>query len=88
VVEAMANGLPIVAFNQGGPSEMIKDGVQGILLEENDAIAERVALLFSDKDLRGKMGEAGKKRAHDFSLEKHVRRMNDVFVSLSNEEKQ
>jgi glycosyltransferase involved in cell wall biosynthesis len=36
VAEAMAAGLPVIAFYKGGPSEMIKDGENGWLIEKAD----------------------------------------------------
>lgn len=32
ILEGMACGLPYVAMNEGGPAEMVKDGVTGILV--------------------------------------------------------
>tara|TARA_B100001109_G_scaffold22894_1_gene16522 strand:+ start:628 stop:1737 length:1110 start_codon:yes stop_codon:yes gene_type:complete len=36
IVEAMACGVPVIAYNLGGPGELIEDGLNGFLVEPND----------------------------------------------------
>ncbi len=36
VVEAMACGVPVIAYNLGGPGELIEPGINGLLVEPND----------------------------------------------------
>ncbi len=36
VVEAMACGVPVIAYDLGGPGELIKDGFNGFLVKPND----------------------------------------------------
>jgi glycosyltransferase involved in cell wall biosynthesis len=82
----MSYGLPVVAFNKGGPAEIINDGVHGILLGENDNLAEKLTPLFVDAALRTRLGDAGRKRAEDFSLARHVQNMREVFASVIKQE--
>ena len=44
VVEAMACGVPVVAYRRGGPGELVQPGVNGVLVEPDDvaALAEAV----------------------------------------------
>ena len=60
-VEAAACGLPVVATDVGGVSEMMRPGQTGFLVPAQDADALRQALarLIDDPDLRVKMGRAG-----------------------------
>lgn len=39
VVEAMACGVPVVAYSRGGPAESIKDGINGFLVPPDDITA-------------------------------------------------
>ena len=36
IVEAMACGVPVIAYDLGGPGELIEDGVNGFLVRAND----------------------------------------------------
>ena len=64
-LEAMAHGRPVVAGDVGGLRELVVDGETGILVPPRDTEALRAALerLLADRDLRRRMGEAGRRRA-------------------------
>lgn len=61
ILEAMANGLPIVATRAGGTRELLNDG-RGILVDQGDdaQLAEAVSSLISDSNLRDKLGRVGR----------------------------
>jgi glycosyltransferase involved in cell wall biosynthesis len=60
-IEALAGGRPVVATDVGGVPDVVRDGVDGFLVEPGDvdAMADRLAQLAADADLRRRMGEAG-----------------------------
>ena len=60
-IEALAGGRPVVATRVGGVPDVVRDGVDGFLVKPGDvdAMAERLAILAADSDLRRRMGEAG-----------------------------
>jgi glycosyltransferase involved in cell wall biosynthesis len=72
LIEAQGLGVPAVAVDcRYGPDEVIDDGETGLLVSPGDdaALAEAVATLLSDGELRAAMGRAAKAR---------VRRRHDV----------
>jgi glycosyltransferase involved in cell wall biosynthesis len=58
LMEALAFGLPSIAFNCNyGPSDLIKDGINGFLIDEHeiDEFVEKLNLLTGDADLRKRL---------------------------------
>ncbi len=68
IPQAMAAGKPVVATAVDGTPEAVKDGVSGFLARPHDVdyMAEKVALLLSDKGLAAKMGSAGRELVAEF----------------------
>lgn len=68
--EAMAGGLPAVAFNcKAGPSDIVIDGTDGILVQPGDVsgLARGLELLMSDEKQRRFMGENARNVSERFS---------------------
>lgn len=80
-LEAMACGKPVVASRIGGLPTIVEDGVGGFLVPPGDAtaLAARIRLLLSSRELRARMGAAARKRAEDFEWD---RIMRDVYLPL------
>jgi len=60
----MACVKPIVASNVGGIPYIVEDGKTGLLFKSENVedLAEKIIMLLKDKELRDKMGKAGKER--------------------------
>jgi glycosyltransferase involved in cell wall biosynthesis len=73
-IEAMAHGRPVVGSRVGGLAELVVDGETGILVPPRDAAALRRALLLllDDRELRARMGAAGRSRIIDLCSWEHV----------------
>lgn len=72
VVEAMASGLPIVATSCVGPSELITDGVEGLLtpVGSEEDFVDAITRITTDPGLRRRMSHAARRRAvREFSLD-------------------
>jgi L-malate glycosyltransferase len=80
VIDAMALGVPPVAFASGGLIELVEPGVSGLLAPPSDtlAFAREVERLASDADLRRQLGTGGRLRAAQFN----VRRMVDGTTAV------
>lgn len=68
LVEAMAAGLPVVASDIPGYDEVVRDGVDGLLVPPRDpaALAAAVGSILDDPDLATRLGDAGRTRARTF----------------------
>lgn len=82
VLEAMANGLCVVASNVGGIPEMVEDGRSGLLVQPADvsALAAVLRSVVADSDLRARLGEAALRRvrAH-FDIDVVWRRFDALY---------
>ena len=81
IIEAMIQGLPVIASRVGGNVELVGHDATGLLFEAGDdaALAECMARLLDDPALRARLGAAAGRRAmRDFS----VRGMVDAYSSL------
>jgi D-inositol-3-phosphate glycosyltransferase len=60
-LEAMACGSPVIASRVGGLVTTVRDGVTGFLVPDGDveALAERIATLVADPELRWRLGREG-----------------------------
>jgi phosphatidylinositol alpha-mannosyltransferase len=68
LVEAMAAGLPVVASDIAGYREVVRAGVDGLLVRPGDpvALAEEVRRVLKDRGLAERLRQAGRARADGF----------------------
>ncbi len=86
VLEAMQAGLPVVATRRASLPEIIEDGVNGLLVEEQDPddLAWKILQLAENKALREQMGRANRQRFAEFYTHQHYgQRMIRVFEGLA-----
>ena len=83
--EAMGMHLPIITTDVPGPKEVIEDGVSGVLVPAKDenALAEKMIVLYEDKQLRDNLALKGRARAEKYfdrpiMLENILNDMNDI----------
>jgi glycosyltransferase involved in cell wall biosynthesis len=85
VLEAMACGTPVIAFNTGGVPELVDHMKTGYVAEyKNPAdLADGVELFLSDEVLREKAGILARKKVEDnFTLDKMVESYLDLYYSM------
>ncbi len=82
VVEAMASGLPVVAFKYRAMPEVIGKG--GILARHMDqyGYAQAMAKLGEDLKARDEMGKAAKNQSKKYQISKHVERLLKLYEEL------
>lgn len=85
VLEAMSLAKPVVASRLAGIPEQVVEGETGLLVEANEpcALAEALAVLVTDADLRERMGRAGLARFEKFfTAEEAAQRYGELYLEL------
>ncbi|MGQ9513764.1 MAG: glycosyltransferase family 4 protein [Thermoproteota archaeon] len=84
-LEAAASGVPVVASDIGGLSELVEDGVTGLKVppDNSDAIAYAVNRILSDEVLRESMSKKARERAVErFSIKAMAERTMEMYSSF------
>jgi phosphatidyl-myo-inositol alpha-mannosyltransferase len=81
LVEAMAAGVPVVASDIAGYREVVRSGIEGLLVPPGDpvALAQAVTRVLSDPVLAARLTEAGRARAAAFGWDHVVPRIEAVY---------
>ena len=83
LMEAMAMEIPVVTTFIAGVPELIRDGVDGLLVaaSDTDALATALARLMDDAGLRQNLGASGRARVLQlYGLRRSVERLAAVFA--------
>lgn len=83
--QAIMMEKPVISFDLDGAHEVIKDGINGFLIEpENDAmLSDRILDLVSNPEKAKEFGRIGKKNLGDeFSTWKMVNQIHELYTSL------
>ena len=85
VIESLAARRPAVATRVGGTPDVIRDGIDGFLVEvgDADALSERLAQLAADPERRAQMGADGRERVLErYAVERLVDDIDRLYRSL------
>lgn len=85
MIEAMACGLPVVAFDfKCGPKDIIQDGKNGLLVSNGDiqGLADAMMTLMGNEALRKMMGEEARKVISTYSEETVMSQWIRLFTDL------
>lgn len=85
MLEAMSQGLPVVATDVGGNAELITEGETGFLVPSQNprALADAIVRLSDDPSLTRRISAAAKSRVEaEFSFEGMVARYEDLYTAL------
>jgi glycosyltransferase involved in cell wall biosynthesis len=83
--EAMAAGLAVVAFDcPSGPREMVRDGVDGLLVPDGDldALAAALERVLTDEPLRASLAVRAPEILERFGIDRIAERWDDLFSAV------
>lgn len=84
-IEAMAMGKPVIAYDRGGPKEIITDGQTGYLVFPfvPEVLARKTLALLFDEKLRMQFGSKGRQRVDEiFNKKTQVSKIQGVFENI------
>lgn len=84
-VEAMACEVPVVVSDADGLKEVVVDNETGFIVSKKDykAIAEKIKVLINNKELRKKLGRAGRKRVIElYEWNDNVENMIKIYKKI------
>ncbi|MGQ9570401.1 MAG: glycosyltransferase [Thermodesulfovibrionales bacterium] len=90
IMEAMSAGLPVVATDVGGNSELVINGKTGFLCPLGDTykLAERIIYLITNENEAKQIGENGEKRmTDDFGVERMVKQTELIYSKILGQKK-
>ncbi len=84
ILEAIAWGLPVITTPVGGIPDVIRSGVEGIMVEPDDiqAISEAMRFFVEHPEERLRMGQNARQRAREFALPEYRRKLRDIYLEL------
>lgn len=87
ILEAMASGTPVVAFNSGGISQLISHETNGLLCEERNVqqLADSMNRLLDDSALRDRLVKSGLKSAAQYDYKEIGKRYSQIYAEVLRE---
>ncbi len=84
VLEAFAQGMPVLAYNTKGPKDIIEDGRNGYLVDSIDEMSERIVTHFEQAERHALMRAAALRRVDDYQAGPIMRQfMSDLGLPLA-----
>ena len=86
LIEAMALGLPVVAYDcPCGPRSIITDNKNGFLIENGnmDSFFEKIELLIEDENFRVQMGNEAQKSSKAYQIDTIMLKWKSLFEELT-----
>jgi phosphatidylinositol alpha-mannosyltransferase len=87
VLEAMSAGVPVVATRLPGFARVMRDGIDGLMIEQADddtGFAAALEMVLDDPELAARMGAAGRQRAiEQFAWPTVVDRLEQLYEALA-----
>lgn len=85
LLEAMAAGLPVVTLNGEGNKDIINDGTNGFIIDDQNPslFADKIIALSTNKELYQSISTNGQKLAKQFSIELKTKELVDFYKKIT-----
>jgi glycosyltransferase involved in cell wall biosynthesis len=87
-LEAMASARPVIACNTAGTPEVVRNGINGLLVAPGDAesLSGAILQIAGDHRLRDLLGSNGRGIVErEFSFERYIDKVEAIYLALVNE---
>jgi glycosyltransferase involved in cell wall biosynthesis len=91
ILEAMSQGLPVIATKCGGPEEVIEDGINGYLVDystDEDIVnqfVDRIEFLINNPKIYDQMSKNNIEKAREWTMEKFSKIQKERVIKLIHE---
>ena len=83
LMEAMSSGMPVICSGIRGNTDLVDDGVEGMIAENTpEAVAQGILKLYRDPELRQRYGIAAAEKVKQFDAENVHRIMKEIYLSV------
>lgn len=89
MLEALASGLPIIATQTGGSDELVRNGVNGLIvkMQDSDDLAQKLLMVIDQDQLRANMGRLSRELALTLSWESVAKQYLQLYTEVINLQK-
>ncbi len=83
-MEALCAGVPVLAYQQGGLTEIIEHHKNGILIPtgEIESMAQSIRYLLDNQDVRSKMSRYAQQKGQTYSLDHHMEQLTRLYETV------
>ena len=84
ILEGWRSGRPVIATVHGGPAEIVRDGIDGFLVDPLDAVAlaRTMSRVLDDPATAERVAAAGRRRADEFTWARVVDGYEDIYRTV------
>ncbi|WP_199620941.1 glycosyltransferase family 4 protein [Paenibacillus alkalitolerans] len=84
VLEAMGSGLPVIVTENVGAADVIDEGTDGFVvpIRNNEAIYQKLSMLYNDKDLQQRMSMNSIKKAKMYTWDYYMKNLQKVYSQI------
>ena len=83
--EAMACGLPVIVSSTAGVSEIVTDGVDGLILQDardSAGLAAMIRHIYEDQEFRNRLGERAAESTRQYTWERNGKELGAIFQEV------